>query len=119
MMTSSSSSCPPVSATSGGFSPPPEKTDVASPGRSRDQKRVVWSLEALARRWPRGWKARDQTFESCAWESVARGRAVGCAKVGSGVARSQWRIAPSEPPETRIGWTGCQVTAGRRKTGDQ
>jgi hypothetical protein len=27
--------------------------------------------------------------------------------------RSQCKIAPSEPPETRIGWTGCQVTAGQ------
>src|SRR6266550_8177686 len=38
---SSSSSCPLVSVISGGFSPPPENTDDASPGRSRDQKRVV------------------------------------------------------------------------------
>ena len=25
--------------------------------------------------------------------------------------RSQWRIAPSDPPETRTGWNGCHVTA--------
>jgi len=30
---------------------------------------------------------------------------------GVGVERSQWRIEPSEPPETRIGWTGCHATA--------
>lgn len=62
---------------------------------------------------------RAQTLESCAWESVARGTRAGWSGVGSGPARSQWRMAPSEPPETRIGWTGCQVTAvvveGRRE----
>lgn len=36
---------------------------------------------------------------------------MGWAKVGSGVARSQCRMAPSEPPETRRGCTGCHVTA--------
>jgi hypothetical protein len=30
---------------------------------------------------------------------------------GEGVERSQWRIEPSEPPETRIGCTGCHATA--------
>lgn len=70
---SSSSSWPAVSTISGGFSPPPEKTEEASPGRSRHQKRVVWSLEALTSRWPSGWKASAQTLESCACESVARG----------------------------------------------
>jgi len=29
--------------------------------------------------------------------------------------RSQWRIDPSDPPETRTGWNGCQVTATRSK----
>lgn len=27
-----------------------------------------------------------------------------------GEERSQWRMAPSEPPETRIGWTGCHAS---------
>lgn len=84
---------------------------MASPGRSRDQKRVVWSLEAVTRRWPSGWKAIDQTLESWAWDRVARGEEVVCAKEGSGAARSQCMTAPSEPPETRRGWTGCHVTA--------
>lgn len=30
---------------------------------------------------------------------------------GEGVERSQCRIEPSEPPETKIGCTGCQATA--------
>ena len=46
---SSSSSCPELSVTSGGFSPPPENTEDASPGRSRHQKRVVWSFDAETR----------------------------------------------------------------------
>jgi hypothetical protein len=101
----------------------------------------VWSFEAETRRWPKGWKVRAQTFESCAWESVARGAicgagAVGPSAVGEGVweeeevvvgavvvgnggagvpgvgeERSQWRMAPSEPPETRMGWTGCHANA--------
>ncbi len=86
---------------------------------------------------------RAQTFESCAWESVARGGTCGAGaesaaedaialllllpwdwswecgavvggKVGVpavGEERSQWRMAPSEPPETRIGWTGCHASA--------
>ena len=29
--------------------------------------------------------------------------------------RSQWRIEPSEPPDTSIGCTGCHVTATLRK----
>jgi hypothetical protein len=29
--------------------------------------------------------------------------------------RSQWRIAPSDPPETRTGWNGCHVTATELK----
>lgn len=71
----------------------------------------------------------DQTFESCACESVARGVTCGViapagvpltgaltagASIGRASAaaeRSQCRTAPSEPPETRIGWIGCQVTA--------
>ena len=31
--------------------------------------------------------------------------------------RSQWRMAPSEPPETRIGWTGCHASAVFRRLG--
>ena len=30
---------------------------------------------------------------------------------GGGAWTSQKRRAPSEPPETRIGWTGCHATA--------
>jgi hypothetical protein len=30
---------------------------------------------------------------------------------GVGEERSQWRMAPSEPPETRMGWTGCHANA--------
>jgi hypothetical protein len=130
------------------LAPPGAKEDAASPGRSRAQKRVVWSLEAETRRWPRGWNVSAQTFESCAWESVARGGTWGAGaenaagpvvllvllvvlvllwvcervvvgpegKFGMGVPavgeeRSQWRMAPSEPPETRIGWTGCHASA--------
>ena len=84
-----------------------------------------------------------QTFESCAWESVARGGICGAGaesaavlgdvvcdagevdviaaeeedeNIGVGVPavgeeRSQWRMAPSEPPETRIGCTGCHTRA--------
>lgn len=113
---SSSSSWPEVSVTSGGFSPPPEKTEEASPGRSRHQNRVVWSLEALTRMCPKGWKVRAQTLESCAWESVARGP--GCCDASlideegsEEEERSQCKIAPSEPPETSRGWNGCQVMA--------
>ena len=84
-----------MSNTSGGFSPPPENTDVASPGRSLDQNRVVWSLDAVTRMWPSGWNVRLHTLESCACESVARGPCV--VKVygevvddeGSGPERSQ------------------------------
>jgi len=102
----------------------------------------VWSFEAETRRWPSGWKVRAQTFESCAWESVARGGICGTGaeragpacdagevvvpavveddgavgKFGAGVPavgeeRSQWRMAPSEPPDTRMGCTGCQARA--------
>jgi hypothetical protein len=28
-----------------------------------------------------------------------------------GAERSQWRMAPSEPPETRMGCTGCHARA--------
>lgn len=109
--------------TSGGFSPPPENTDEASPGRSRHQNRVVWSFEAETRMWPKGWKASAQTLESWACESVARGPGwvavmegrssdVGGADAAD---MSQWRIAPSEPPETSIGWNGCHaIAAGTR-----
>jgi hypothetical protein len=131
---SSSSSCSPYASSSGaaaaGLAPPGAKTEAASPGRSRAQKRVVWSFEAETRRCPSGWNVRAQTFESCAWESVARGGIcgagaesvavlgdaacddgevevvaveVGVGVPGAGEERSQWRIAPSEPPETRIG----------------
>lgn len=142
---SSSSSCSPSASSSGpaaaGLAPPGAKTDAVSPGRSRAQKRVVWSFEAETRRWPSGWKVRAQTFESCAWESVARGGICGagagivgpCGEVawdadadagevtwvgnigvdvpGVGEERSQWRMAPSEPPETRMGCTGCHAKA--------
>jgi len=76
-------------------------------------------LLAETRRWPREWNERAQTFESCAWESVARGVGV-LEEFGEGTIvvggeeeeeRSQCRIAPSEPPETRIGWKGCHATA--------
>ena len=82
-----------------------------------------------------------QMFESCAWESVARGGICGAGaesaavlgdvvcdagevdvvaakeedeNIGVGVPavgeeRSQWRMAPSEPPETRTGCTGCRA----------
>jgi hypothetical protein len=121
------------------LAPPGAKTDAVSPGRSRAQKRVVWSLEAETRRWPSGWKVRAQTFESWAWERVARGGIWGAGAVstpgvveegevevwevegvevvaeelvpGVGEERSQWRMAPSEPPETRMGWTGCHANA--------
>jgi hypothetical protein len=81
----------------------------------------------------------DQTFESCAWLRVARGAELGVvpANMGRGLLalvftsfpfepgplggagmestmsaplKSQWRIDPSDPPETRTGWTGCQAT---------
>jgi len=53
-------------------------------------------------------------LESCAWESVARGEGVPEVVIDVGGVgaddRSQWRIEPSDPPETRIGWTGCHAT---------
>ena len=84
-----------------------------------------------------------QTFESCAWESVAHGGMCGAgvesaAVLGDAICDagevdvvaaeeegenigvvvpavgekgSQWRIAPSEPPETRMGCTGCHARA--------
>ena len=36
---------------------------------------------------------------------------IGVGVPGAGEERSQWRIAPSEPPETRIGCTGCHARA--------
>jgi len=36
---------------------------------------------------------------------------IGVDVLGVGEERSQWRIAPSEPPETRIGCTGCHARA--------
>jgi hypothetical protein len=124
------------------LAPPAAKTEAVSPGRSRAQNRVVWSLEAETRRCPSGWNVRAQTFESCAWESVARGGICGAGAESAAVLgdmvcdagevvvvaaedglvenigvpavgeeRSQWRIAPSEPPETRIGCTGCHARA--------
>ena len=78
----------------------------------------MWSFEALTRRCPRGWNASDQTLESWACERVARGGDIGCEKDGSGVARSQCRTAPSEPPETSRGCTGCHVTARLHKLAD-
>lgn len=74
-----------------------------NPGRPRDQKRVVWSLDAEQRMCPSGWNARDHTFESCANSSVSLG-------IGSGM--DQWMMEPSEPPETRRSeWIGCQARA--------
>jgi len=32
--------------------------------------------------------------------------------------RSQWRIDPSDPPETTTGWIGCHVTATESKRFD-
>ena len=65
-----------------------------------------------------GWYIIDQTLESWACESVARGPVciLGAdgPDDGSGMAaaeRSQCRTAPSEPPDTRTGWTGCQERA--------
>ena len=39
---------------------------------------------------------------------------IGVGVPGAGEERSQWRIAPSEPPETRIGCTGCHARAVSR-----
>lgn len=36
---------------------------------------------------------------------------IGAGVPAVGEERSQWRIAPSEPPETRIGCTGCHARA--------
>jgi hypothetical protein len=35
---------------------------------------------------------------------------IGAGVPAVGEERSQWRIAPSEPPETRIGCTGCHAS---------
>ena len=44
------------------------------------------------------------------WEAVGgKGGKAGVPAVGED--RSQWRMAPSEPPETRMGWTGCHASA--------
>ena len=51
--------------------------EAASAGRSRAQKRVMWSFDADASTWTSGWNVSAQTFESCAWESVARGEICG------------------------------------------
>ena len=32
----------------------------------------------------------------------------------SGVDKSQCKIAPSDPPDTSNGWTGCQATAAKQ-----
>ena len=62
-----------------------------------------------------GWKVSDQTLESWAWERVARGPGwVEAGWEGRGSEeeeRSQCRMDPSEPPETRTGCRGCHVTA--------
>ena len=42
-------------------------------------------------------------------EEVVENIGVGVPAVGE--ERSQWRIAPSEPPDTRIGCTGCHARA--------
>jgi hypothetical protein len=42
-------------------------------------------------------------------EEAVENLGVGVPAVGE--ERSQWRIAPSEPPETRIGCTGCHARA--------
>ena len=42
-------------------------------------------------------------------EEAVENIGVGVPAVGED--RSQWRIAPSEPPETRIGCTGCHARA--------
>ena len=96
---------------------------------------VVWSGDGqVAERA----KVSAKTFNSCAWEGVARGEVFRCARrerrwacdagkvpaadddgaVGKyggvpavGENRSQRKIAPSEPSETRIGSPGCHVRA--------
>ena len=100
----------------------------------------MWSFDAEMSTWTSGWNISAQTFESCAWESVARGGICGAGAesamydVGEvaapdddgavgyfggvpavGEERSQWRIAPSEPPETRIRCTGCNARAVESK----
>ena len=47
--------------------------EAASAGRSRAQKRVMWSFDADTSTWTSGWNVGAQTFESWAWESLARG----------------------------------------------
>jgi len=47
--------------------------EAASAGRSRAQKRVMWSFDADTSTWMSGWNVGAQTFESWAWESLARG----------------------------------------------
>jgi len=110
--------------------------EAASAGRSRAQKRVMWSFDADTSTWTSGWNVSAQTFESCAWESIARGEicgagaesavydagevaapdddgAVGCfgGVPAVGEEKSQWGIAPSETPETRIRCTGHHARA--------
>jgi hypothetical protein len=50
--------------------------EAASAGRSRSRKRVTWSFDVETSTWASGWNVSAQTFESCAWENVARGFAV-------------------------------------------
>ena len=107
-----------------------------SVGRLRAQKQVMWSFDVEISMWTGGWNVSDQTFESCAWESIAQGGICGagaesavydaCAVAAPeddgaveyfrgvpafGEERSQWRIMPSEPLEMRIGCTGCHSSA--------
>ncbi len=43
--------------------------------------------------------------------AVEEAENIGAGMLAVGEERSQWRIAPSEPPETRMGCTGCHARA--------
>lgn len=52
------------------------------------------------------------------WELVVLVGPRAAEKEGMGWERSQWRMDPSEPPETRMGWYGCHAMAiSRAETG--
>lgn len=55
-----------------------------------------------------GWDAGELEWGGCV---DGREGEVDRRGAGLGMERSQWRREPSEPPETRRGWTGCQATA--------
>jgi hypothetical protein len=72
----------------------------------------VWSFEAETRRWPSGWNVKAQTFESCAWESVARGGicGAGAENVADAVCDAD-EVPPAVDDDGTVGKIGPGVLA--------